>query len=93
MSNHINGFHCRADAARRLPPLRCGCTDPWLCPCGNQPAEPSQRTVDAYAAALRHLKAAGLAGAPLVPELRAMWRRGGDDRRMVGEVDGGWVVT
>lgn len=81
----------RRNASRRAPALDCGCADPIRCRCAND--EPSDRYVDAYAAALRHLKAAGLAGAPLVPEMRAMWRRGGDARRMVEDVAGGWVMT
>ncbi len=37
---------------------------------------------------MAHLAAAGLAGAPLMPELRAMWRRGGDDRATAQDILG-----
>lgn len=71
----------RRTAACRVPVLRCGCTDPWLCRCGGEPALTEHR-VDAHRAAAVHLLDAGLL--PLVPidALRALWRRGGREREL-----------
>ena len=46
--------------------------------------------VDAYAAAEELLGSLGYPAAPLVPELRAMWRRG--ERAMVSSVTSRWVI-
>jgi hypothetical protein len=37
---------------------------------------------DAYREALEHLELIGYPAAPLVPELRHLWRRGGSDRTL-----------
>ena len=41
----------------------------------------------------RHLEARGLLGAPLKPELPALWRRGGDDRALAQNITDSWDVT
>ncbi|WP_137147143.1 hypothetical protein [Mycolicibacterium sp. CR10] len=71
----------RHDAARRLPPLDCGCgPDPWLCRCTQPPL--SAHALDGWADAARHLMVHGKT--PLLPieVLRALYRRGGDDQAL-----------
>lgn len=81
----------RRATSRRLAPLRCGCADPWTCRC--RPSEPSELEIDAYAATLAHLDAIGLTAAPQVSELRALWRRGGQQRRVAQSVTQHWEVA
>lgn len=73
-------LHRRADAARRLLPLDCGCRDPLPCTCTSPPM--SDHVVDSYRDAAQHVLAQGLT--PLLPAevLRALWRRRGEDRRL-----------
>jgi hypothetical protein len=71
-------LHRRRDAAGRSVPLACGCRDPWPCRCADPP--PSERMVDAGAAAARHLIELGLTPILETAVLRALWRRGGRDR-------------
>ncbi len=85
-------LHARCQTARRLPPLDCGHADPWLCRCGLTD-DPTEGVVDAYAAALAYLESHGLTGAPFIPELRALWRRGADERRMVRDTTSRWAVA
>ncbi|HYQ36847.1 MAG TPA: hypothetical protein VER10_13375 [Mycobacterium sp.] len=63
-----------------LGPLRCGCPNSWPCDCGEAP--PSDRWVNAGAAAASHLLDIGCT--PLLPQkvLCALWRRGGGDRAL-----------
>jgi hypothetical protein len=49
--------------------------------------------VDGYAEAVRHLHDHGLVAAPLIPELRAMWRRSADDRKVVQQITSRWLVA
>jgi hypothetical protein len=70
----------RRHAAADCFPLRCGCRDPW--PCRHNHLPPSERMVDAAALAASHLTEAGLAPVFDQATLRALWRRGGDDRRL-----------
>ena len=79
----------RSRAAERLPVLDCGCADPMRCRCKN--AEPSENTVAGYREAVRHLDAHGMTAAPLLPELRRLWRSG--DRELVAAITAHWVVT
>jgi hypothetical protein len=74
----------RRDAARRLPPLDCGCRDPWPCRCTEPPL--SERAIDGYRDAARHIIEHGQT--PLVPieVLRALYRRGGSDRQLAKEL-------
>ena len=74
----------RRSTSRRLPPLGCGCADPWLCRCDE--TEPGELRVDALVAATAHLLDVGLT--PIVPteDLRALWRRGGRDRRLAATI-------
>ena len=77
------GWRRRRYASRRLPPLACGCRD---LPCRCQRAAPSERMVDAGRAAAVHLLGHGLT--PILDRdvLRALWRRGGHDRRLAQDL-------
>jgi hypothetical protein len=33
IKDYLDGLKRRKDAALRLPPMPCGCRDPWLCRC------------------------------------------------------------
>jgi hypothetical protein len=76
----------RRQASYRLPPLDCGCRDPWPCRCDRPPL--SQKIVDAGAQAAQHLRDCGLPPLVDVETRRALWRRGGDDRRLARELYG-----
>ena len=71
-------LHHRRQAAYRLVPLACGCCDPAVCACTEPP--PTERWVDAGAAAAQHLLELGLTPILDVAVLRALWRRPGRDR-------------
>src|SRR6185295_2185473 len=73
-------FRRRRDAARRLPPLDCGCFDPWLCRCSRPPL--NDRMIDGGRAAAEHLLDIGLVPMLELDTLRALYRRGGDDRQL-----------
>lgn len=68
----------RRRAAERLAILDCGCADPWPCRC-TVPAL-TERALDAWRAAAEVVLDTGKT--PLLPleVLRALYRRGGDDR-------------
>ena len=71
--------------------MACGiCTD--FCRC-EWKANPSSKRVEAYADAVHHLHLHGLGAAPLVPELRVLWRRSADDRKLVQSITEQWVVA
>ncbi|WP_254072914.1 hypothetical protein [Rhodococcus rhodochrous] len=74
----------RRSAIHRLPPLECGCVDPWWHRC-NEPG-PSQRRTDALTAAAAHLLDVGLTPIMPVDDLRELWRRGGPERRLAATV-------
>lgn len=81
----------RRVASLRLPRLDCGCRDPWPHTCLERP--PSRRMVDAYLDAVLHLRACGLLAAPNIPAMQALWRRGGDERRLVSEIAAQWELA
>jgi hypothetical protein len=64
-----------------LVPLDCGCADPWACRC----TEPqlTERAVDGYRDAAEHILST-TGKTPVVPVevLRALHRRGGDERAL-----------
>lgn len=66
----------RRDAAKRSVPLDCGCRDPWICKCTRPPL--TERALDGWRDAARHVLATG--EIPLVPieVRRALWRRPAD---------------
>lgn len=65
----------RRRASQRLPPLVCRCPDPWIHKC--QDREPSERDVDAAAAALTLLHSLGTPGLLDRQTCLAVYRRGG----------------
>jgi hypothetical protein len=73
---------------RRRLFLACGCTD--TCRCDDK-VTPTDQRVDGYRQAVQHLDAHGLTAAPLLPELRQLWRAG--DRELVAAVTARWVVN
>lgn len=79
----------RRAASWRLPVLASGRADPWHYP----PPETTDRNVAGYRAAARHLLGLGLLPYPFLPELRVLWRRGGDDQRLVREVAERWDLA
>lgn len=68
----------RRRAAHRLVPLACGCADPWPHRCNELPL--TVVMVDAGRAAAEHILRAGCIPLVETEVLRALWRRGGDDR-------------
>jgi hypothetical protein len=74
----------RGGPALWLGPLRCGCPKSWPCGCGEQP--PSDRWIDAGAAAARHLL--GIGCTPILQQhvLCALWRRGGGARALAEDL-------
>jgi hypothetical protein len=78
--NYINGCRRRRAATYRVPPIDCGCADPWTCRCYDAP-EPSERNADGYHAAALHLLAAGLLPAPNLGAMRTLWRRRDSEQR------------
>lgn len=87
--NHFNQWHRRRAAAARCIPLACGCRDPWPCRCADPP--PTERQIDGYRAAVAHLRAHGLPPAPLLPEMRALWRRGAHG--LISEITERWELA
>ncbi len=81
----------RRRAAARLPRLHCGCVDPDVRTGCDHP--PTDRMVDGYRDAVLLLDSLGLPPAPRLPEMRALWRRGGADRELVASVTSRWVVA
>src|SRR5262249_46578937 len=80
----------RRTPAHRLPFLPCGHRKP-CCRCAAPP--PSDRMVDGYLAAAQHLHAHDLPPAPFLPELRALWVRGVEERRLVAEITERWELA
>lgn len=79
----------RRAATQRLPFLGCGCADPWTHRCRCDDATPAR--VAGYVATVQLLDELGYTAAPLLPELRAIWRRG--DRHLVASVTTQWAVA
>ena len=79
----------RRQAAQRLEPLACGCRDPLFCECRpplpDRPP-PSERMVDGGRAAALHLLEVGFMPLLELDVLRALYRRGGADRRLAEEL-------
>lgn len=80
-------WHRRSDAAARMPLLDCGCdtADPWLCRCTQPPLSSFQ--LDGWALAAGYIMET-TGHAPLVPieVLRALYRRGGEDRALAEKI-------
>lgn len=80
----ITTLRPRKRASLRLLPLDCGCHDVLGCLC--REVEITDRIVDGWQVASHHLLSMGLT--PVVPvEIgRALWRRGGEDRKLVSDI-------
>jgi hypothetical protein len=86
--------HRRRAAALRLPPL-------GPCSCVRDPehdrhrcrGELTDNMVDGYRDAVIHLRDLGLPAAPLLPEIRVLWRRGPAERRLVAEITERWELA
>lgn len=92
-NNVARQLRARRAASRRLPRLECcACRDPWPCRC-HDPVEPSEQSANGYSDAAQHLLALGLLPAPNVPAMRMLWRRGGDERSLVGRISERWEVA
>jgi hypothetical protein len=74
------GLRRRRKTSYRLPPLECGCVDPWLCRCADPPH--SEKTVDGGADAARYLLERGLTPLLHPDTLCALYARGGADRAL-----------
>lgn len=74
----------RRRTSTRCVPLDCGCPDPWPCDCTSPPL--TDKWIDAGRDAARHLLAAGQTPLLEIEILQALWRRGGDDRRLAQHI-------
>ena len=54
---------------------------------------PSDQMIDAYRNAVLHLRHCGLLAAPRVAEMQALWRRGGEDRRLAADIAARWELA
>lgn len=77
----------RRDAAHRSMPLACcRCRDPWTCYCHDNGQPVTEHQLDGWSAAALHLLDNGLAPTLPIEVQRRLWRRGGEDRRLVSEL-------
>lgn len=85
--SYRTGNRRRVAAAQRVVPLDCGCPDPQRCRCTEPPL--SDLAIDGWSDAARHLLAAGRM--PLVPleVRRALYRRGGAERKLAETLHAG----
>jgi hypothetical protein len=70
----------RSAASKRLVPLDCGCSDTWTCSCSSPPL--SEAMVDAGRDAALHILETGTCPVLEIEVLRALYRRGGQDRQL-----------
>lgn len=70
-ADNLAALRRRREASRRLPPLACGCVDPWTCRCDDPP--PSEKMLDAATDAAEHLMLLGFAPVFGLATVRAMW--------------------
>jgi hypothetical protein len=80
----VAGLHRRRAASQRLVRLVCGCADPWPCRCYDSAL--SEKRIEAAAQAAAHLLAENLPPLLDVELLRALYRRGGDDRKLAEQL-------
>ena len=79
--------HFQGAWSRRLR-LSCGCTETCRC---HHKQFPTPLRVDAYRAAVEHLREHGVPAALLTPEARQLWKRGGSDRALADRVVRTWT--
>ena len=82
--NHNTALHRRFLAASRGV-LECGCADPWLCHCHDEPRQPTNHQLDAVRDAAHHLIGLGLCPVVSPETARILWRRD-KDRELVSEI-------
>jgi hypothetical protein len=70
----------RQSAAHRLPPLDCGCPDPWPCTCTQPPL--SEQMIDAGRDTALHFLRLDQVPILGIEVLQALYRRGGLDREL-----------
>lgn len=80
----LSQLNRRRGSAARSVPLDCGCRDGWVCRCTEPPL--SDQALDGWRDAARHILAAGKTPALPLEVLRALYRRGGDDRALAQEL-------
>jgi hypothetical protein len=73
LTDYLAGLRRRREASYRLPPLDCGCRDPWPCRCYEPP--PSDHQLDGWVATIVHLADHGLQGIVPVSVRRALKER------------------
>lgn len=83
--SHPTALHRRFLAASRGV-LECGCADPWLCRCLDEPRSLTNHRLDAIRDAAQHLLGVGICPVVSPEAARILWRRGGDDRRLLSEI-------
>ena len=76
-------------AWQRRPWLSCGCSDSCRC---EYKLSPSDKRTTAYREAVEWLAEHKLDAAPLMPEARQLWRRGGSDRAVADRVIRRWTA-
>jgi hypothetical protein len=83
----------RRSATRRVPPLDCGCPDPWPCRCAEPPL--SEGMIDAGRDAALLILDTGRVPLLKFEVLQALWRRGGADRALAEQLHEltGWAVS
>lgn len=80
LQDHVSRDRRRRDAEYRSLPLDCGCRDPWPCRCTEPPL--TERWVDAGRDAALHILERGEVPRLELEVLRALYRRGGEDRAL-----------
>ena len=90
-NHYIQQLRQRRDAASRLPVLDCGHRDPWTC--RHDPVTVTDRYIDGFRDAAKHLLASGMTPAPDLTAMRALWRRGGAERDLVRAIAERWEIA
>jgi hypothetical protein len=91
-AEYIAGLHRRRAHIYRCEKLPCGCVDSWTCRCYDSDVV-TDRYVDGYFDAVRHLLAQGLTPAPNLPAMRVGWRWGGHEQHLARRISELWEVA
>lgn len=76
----------RRQAAMLCVPAECGCVDPWTCRCKQKKVTVTDHELDGWRDTIAMLLDKGMTPLLDVEILRALWRRGGIDRRLAQAV-------